>query len=298
MVSLLLPHRLRIEGRYLLDLPNPGRIFGAVEIDTNHERKVAVHLRQAMNNGCKFNRGRDRLAPNLPFFQLRNFVRLGLDLYANRYRALSEEVAQTKNTKEPPSRVLDTALETLTQNRPEIPHSVYSSVRKDLVAAQKAVAAESRTIESQAALLAPLATAGMAALALNHELSNDADLLVDIQNKLNTLSDFVDSPLLSSAMKALKQYQTHISAYELLFAPLAESEDRAALNKLPVKSVVDQVVSALKPRLSRLSFDSNHVSPNVLFPVGAFVEWSAILQNILFNAWNAMLRSGFLCCAF
>ena len=38
--SELLPERFRIAGRYLLDLPNPGRIFGAVDVDTNHEHDV------------------------------------------------------------------------------------------------------------------------------------------------------------------------------------------------------------------------------------------------------------------
>ena len=40
IASQLLPDRLRIPGRYLLDLPNPGRLLGAVEVDTNYEHRV------------------------------------------------------------------------------------------------------------------------------------------------------------------------------------------------------------------------------------------------------------------
>ena len=36
----LLPEKLKTQTRYMLDLPAPGRLFGAVEIDTNHEREV------------------------------------------------------------------------------------------------------------------------------------------------------------------------------------------------------------------------------------------------------------------
>ena len=44
ITSELLPERLRTGARYLLDLPNPGRIFGAVDIDTNYEATVAAKL--------------------------------------------------------------------------------------------------------------------------------------------------------------------------------------------------------------------------------------------------------------
>ena len=37
----LLPERLRTQNRYMQDLPAPGRLFGGVNIDTNHERRAA-----------------------------------------------------------------------------------------------------------------------------------------------------------------------------------------------------------------------------------------------------------------
>ena len=38
-----------------------------------------------------------------------------------------------------------------------------------------------------------------------------------------------------------------------------------------------------------MAFDYKRIPGELLFPVGAFAEWSAIVQNMLFNAWNAML---------
>ena len=55
ITSELLPERLRIGGRYLLDLPNPGRIFGAVDVDTNHEHQVICWSRASRVIGYRFN---------------------------------------------------------------------------------------------------------------------------------------------------------------------------------------------------------------------------------------------------
>jgi len=43
------------------DLPAPGRIFGAVEIDTNHERRAARRLRERNPVHLQIQPGRDRL---------------------------------------------------------------------------------------------------------------------------------------------------------------------------------------------------------------------------------------------
>ena len=143
IASELLPERLRIGGRYLLDLPNPGRIFGAVDVDTNHEYQV-IAGRERRGHWLQIQPGRDRLAPNKSFEQLRDLVRFGLDLYANRYRALADDVAQKQHAKAPPSRALGAALSTLARYRPEMPQSAYRDVRRDVVTARRAVETESK----------------------------------------------------------------------------------------------------------------------------------------------------------
>ena len=290
IASELLPERLRIGGRYLLDLPNPGRIFGAVDVDTNYERRV-VASRESPGSWLQIQPGRDRLAPNRSFEQLRDLVRFGLDFYANRYRAVADDVAQKQHGKEPPSRVLGNALSTLERYRPDLPQAAYHDVRREVVAARKAVETESKAIDSRATLLAPLATAGMAALAMNHELSNDAVLLEELADLLHELAESDPSPRVKQAVKAVEEYRARFNAYRRLFSPLADPEEREAVQRLPVDSVVSQVVRALRPRLSGLVFDYKAIPSDLLFPVGAFAEWSAIVQNMLFNAWNAVLEA-------
>ena len=290
MASELLPERLRIGGRYLLDLPNPGRIFGGVDVDTNYEAGVAVRG-GSPGNWLQIQPGRDRLAPNRSFEQLRDLVRFGLDFYANRYRAVADDVVQKQRGKEPPSKALGSAMSTLERYKPEMSEAAYHDVRHEVVAARKAVDTESKAIDSRATLLAPLATAGMAALAMNHELSNDAVLLEELANLLHELADSDPSPRMKKAVKVIEEYRARFDAYRRLFSPLADPEEREAVQRLPVNSVVSQVVRAMRPRLSGLVFDYKGIPGDLLFPVGAFAEWSAIVQNMLFNAWNAMLEA-------
>ncbi len=290
ITSELLPERLRIGSRYLLDLPNPGRIFGAVDVDTNSEYRVAVQ-REDGGSWLQIQPGRDRLAPNTSFEQLQHLVRFGLDFYANRYRAVADDVAQKQRAKEPPARALKNALSTLEIYKPEIPPPAYRDVRREVVAVRKAVETESKAADTRAALLAPLATAGMAALAMNHELANDAVLLEDLADLLQGLVESDSSPKAKQAVEALQDYRSRFNAYRILFSPLADPEERKVLRRLSVESVVSQVVRALRARFSGVVFDSKGVAGDLLFPVGAFAEWSAILQNLLFNAWNAMLEA-------
>ena len=96
-VSELLPEHLRTQNKYMLDLPAPGRIFGAVEIATNHESAVA---RRPASEHLEIQPGRDRLKDNEAFYQLRDLVRFGLDFYANRFRVLALEAAEKEGEKE------------------------------------------------------------------------------------------------------------------------------------------------------------------------------------------------------
>ena len=283
--SELLPERLRTKARYLLDLPNPGRIFGAVEVDTNHEHAVAP----AGWPWLQIQPGRDRLAPNRPFEQLKDFVRLALDFYANRYRVLADQAVQRDRAKVPPARTLQRAVATLERNKADIPSEAYSEIRRDVLSVRRAVKTEQAALDSRAVLLAPLATAGMAALALNHEMARDSTSLQDAITSLRELATTLRRPELTDALAQLDRFVSRFNAYRQLFAPLAESEDRDATRRFGVRSFVRGVIRDIRPRMPNVRFDDSGIPRDLHFPVGSFVEWSAVLQNLLFNAWDAML---------
>ena len=285
----LLPTRLSVDSRYLEDLPAPGRILGSVEIDTNHERTVAEDRRAPPRQWLQIQPGRDRLAENVALEQLRDLVRFSLDFYASRFRLLSARSAEKRRAKEPPSRVLSRAVAVLESSRRDIPSSAYQEVRRELTAARKMAANEEERLDRRAVLLAPLATAGMTALALNHELAREVVLLKRARSELQTMAVTSEAPELARVSDDIASVARRFDAVRQLFDPLLAGEDRDATDRLRVGGVARQVVRAFAPVMGRVTFDTGAVPDELRFPVGSFAEWNAVLQNLLTNAWNAML---------
>src|SRR5713101_3664305 len=290
----LLPDRLRTQNRYMQDLPAPGRIFGVVEIDTNHERRAATKARGTSKDSkvyLQIQPGRDRLHDNQAFYQLRDFVRSSLDFYANRFRLLSLEAAERSRGTEPPSKKLSRALAVLEESRTEIPAPVFRVVKRELADAVKAREAEDAAIDQRAALLAPLASAGMAALALNHEIARESRFLEDIGDQLRRLATKYSVGEFVEIAKEFTQAAGRLNSLRELFAPLLSTTDKAATARLRVRAVVDQVVGAMRMLMPAVSFERSGVPESLRFPIGSLAEWNALLQNVLSNAWNAMLDS-------
>ncbi|HWX41059.1 MAG TPA: ATP-binding protein, partial [Blastocatellia bacterium] len=137
-VSYLLPEHLRTQNKYMEDLPAPGRIFGAVEINTNHEREVADTVDSPPDEWLQIQSGRDRLMDNPAFYQLRDLVRFSLDFYANRFRLVDLEVAEKNQAQEPPSRKYERAIGALERRKDEIPTSVFREVKREFTEARRA----------------------------------------------------------------------------------------------------------------------------------------------------------------
>ena len=290
-VSELLPESLGAPARYLLDLPAPGRIFGAVEVDTNHERAVAEKHSAAPGERLQIQPGRDRLVANRAFRELRDLVRFSLDFYANRFRLLADRSIETERAKEPASRTFDRAIETLERNKTEIPKPVYSEVRHQVTAARNAAVTEEKALDQRAVLLAPLATAGITALALNHELARDALFLQGAGERLRQIAKTHGIPELNTIASGFDAARRRLLSLQELFAPMLSDEDRSATGRLAVRPVVSQVVRAMRPLMPGVKFDLSGTLDDPRFPIGSFAEWNAVLQNVLTNAWNAMLDS-------
>ena len=298
VTSALLPSRLNVDAPYLLDLPAPGRILGSVEIDTNHERTVAEAIGDPPGPRLQIQPGRDRLADNVAFEQLRNLVRFSLDFYANRFKLLSLQASEKRRPKEPPSRTFGRAVAVLDRNKAQVPRPVFQEVRRELVAARNAATHEEQHLDRRAVLLAPLATAGMTALALNHELAREVVLLERASDRLRTLAITATTPELKNVASDIETAAERFAALRQLFAPLLTDEDREATDRLRARAVVQQVVRGIAPLMGRVDFRTTEVPNDLRFPRGSFAEWNALLQNLLTNAWNAMLDSDLATIAF
>ena len=287
--SELLPDRLKTRTRYMQDLPAPGRLFGAVEIDTGHELTEAEKSNARPGEWLQIQSSRDRLHDNHAFLQLRDFVRFSLDFYANRHRMLSLRSVARRRDKEPASRKFRRVLTLLDRGRAEIPFAVYKEVKHEIRDALKASMVEEEQLDQRAALLAPLATAGVTALALSHELARERRFLDRTGEDLSRIAMTHSVPELNQIATKFDDLCSRIDAILELFAPLLAEEDKTATDRLRVLPLVDHASRSMSPLMPGVAFDLKEVSDSLWFPVGSFAEWSAILQNVLANAWNAML---------
>jgi signal transduction histidine kinase len=296
-VSELLPNELQASTKYMLDLPAPGRIFGAVDINTNHERSAAIGtnrrtaVRVLDNEWLEIQSGRDRLKDNKAFAQLRNLVRLSLDLYANRYRQRSLQVSERGRDAEPLPRKFDRVERVLSNAKGVIPKDIYREVTREIREARAASAKNEEILDRRAALLAPLATAGIAALALNHELGRESRYFEATASRLTDLARRHKIPELRALADELIQATSRLDALRRMFSPLTSEEDVEASVRIRIRSLVQEVTEAMSVLMPGVTFDLTSVSPDLRFPLGSVAEWHALLQNVLTNAWNAMLDS-------
>ena len=290
-VSELLPEHLRTQNKYMQDLPAPGRIFGAVDIETNHERASAHISNGKIEDWLEIQPGRDRLKDNQAFAQLRDLVRFSLDFYANRYRLLDLQVAEKKREKEPPSKKYDRAIKVLESNKNKIPAPVFREVRREVTEARRASVVEEGAIDRRAALLAPLASAGMVALALNHEISRESSFLNRAGGQLRRIAKKHAIPELGQIADEFDEAKRRLDSLRELFAPMLSDTDKTATDRLKVRVIVDQAVGAMRILMPGVKFDLSGIPVDLRFPIGSLAEWNALLQNVLANAWNAMLDS-------
>lgn len=287
----LLPEHLKTQNKYMQDLPAPGRIFGAVDIGTNHERAVAEKPNNGSGEYLEILSGRDRLRDNDAFYQLRDLVRFGLDFYANRFRVLDLEATEREQEGEPASRKYTRVVALLERRKRDLPPAVFRELKREVGEAQKASAAEEKAIDRRAALLAPLASAGMAALALNHEISRENSTLSRIASQLRRIAEKHAIKELNELVEEFDQAKRRLESLYELFAPLLSDMDKSATDRLKVRPIVEQCVEAMRALMPGTYFELFGIAPDLRFPLGSLAEWNALLQNVLSNAWNAMLDS-------
>jgi signal transduction histidine kinase len=286
--SQLLPEHFQI-ANMINDLPSNGRIFGAVEVDTGHERRIANRAPRPERIALTINVSRDRLVENGAYFQLRDLLRWSLDFYASRYRARKLRYATSIRDLLPAWQLQVRALQVLDESRGSMPAQVYEVVREEVSSALEKTRAEETYQREKAVLLAPLATAGMAALALAHEIHRETRGLKRHASGLRTLATGSDRAELLVAADAIDATSQRLEDLMRLFGPITNEEDRSGNDRLKVRVVLEDVARAMEPLTPRVHYDLSGVPEDLRFPEGSFAEWSALFQNLFSNAWNAML---------
>ena len=290
--SELLPPHFQVD-RMMLDLPQVRRIIGVASVSTRHEAEVAVKHGVEPGKVLTINISRDRLVDNRAYKQLRNLVRWSLDFYVSRYRARMLRQADRDQPKESPVKKLDRLKQILEEHASKMPEESHTAIKRGVDDYLLVAKADDRYRESTAALLAPLATAGMSALALTHELQREFRQVSEIERRLRTIAREKMIPELNEISARLTEWRERTETLQELFAPLVGTEeDRNDAYPMRALAVARQTISAMKPLLPGVEIEFDEQGHTELrLPIGTLAEWSAFFQNIVANAWNAMIET-------
>ena len=288
--SSLLPERLQVR-RALNDLPTQGRLFGVVEIDTGKEARSANPRQKKTGEYLKIQVTRDRLVANQPYQHLQNAVRWSLDYYATRQRLREQERTQLAKPRRSPTDVAGRVRSLVQEVRRSYPKDkTLATLEDECNRLSKAITKNREAEEATQALLAPLASVGMAALALEHETRKEMrraqTLLKRLRRAARDLGD-TDMQYLTEEMGAwIKRSEQS----RRLFTPLLGQDDRSEVESLSAFRVLTQVVENVRPLIPSvaLSFD---LPRDIALPPATFAEWNSLFQNVLVNVGNATLDS-------
>lgn len=288
--SKLLPANLQVTSG-LNDLPTNGRIFGAVKISTSHERSTASAIELNRGRYLNVQVTRDRLIDNLAFNELRHSIRWAIDFYAmrsfeRRNIVKASQRLEVPKTEQKVSEIRDQLFQLSMKVHPKLEAEVDAVSTK----LQELEALEERralAISEERVLLAALATSGMAALAMEHELYKELTVLSDIRKQLHERPADLDYPKL---IRSIDNWAERTTKARKLFSPLMHEYDREKRNSYNAEKVLSKVVENSEALLRQVHVELDF-SEKVMLPPATFAGWNAVFQNVLINAVNAMIES-------
>jgi len=286
--SSLLPKEWDVR-RGLLALPRNSNLFGEVFVSTSSEAAG-----RANSDALAIQSTRDRLVDNAAYQQLRVLVRAPMDAYAMEKTIEQNEENARRVLEAPllrPASHLEAARVTLYSSRDSIPSSAFESIDRSLLEAiADTVRVEERS-QQYASLLGALATAGITSLAYEHEVSKQLLRIDSIAATLSQTAATVGgtvSTTLKSAVSELLSWSRRARDIRKMFAPLVSPEDRETVTKFKARTIVDEVWSQVKVLAHSTKLDAIGVPKHLFLPPANLPAWSAILQNLLVNSFNAL----------
>lgn len=262
-------------------LPTLRRIIGTVRVDTTAESKLKIQIT------------RDRLVENQAHEDLRYIVRYAIDLYAYHAARKAIQAKSVVGKVEKPSEALRRVEDILVQNRDKIPRETYQRLEAGLRRASQTFA-ESQRVERDAeiatfSILAPLATAGISALAIQHELRKQFGKLEEIVNTLQYLrtGDSVLDIELQRSAKDLRTWLERARATNRVFDYMSAEAVRDR-KRFRAKVIVESILEQMTFMALGVTLDTSRLDADLYLPEASFAEWGAVFQNVFSNAFNAM----------
>ena len=286
--SALLPERLQVR-RALNDLPTQGRIFGVVHLDTGVEARNATEQQRDSGEFLKIQVTRDRLVANDAYEELKRGVRWSLDYYATRKRLHDSKLTARRRPERRIADVLKAVHVLVNQAQEEHPQDeTLNALAREYDDLSKTIVQERAVEEALIALLGPLASAGMAALALVHETHREIKRAQILSRSLDRTVGRIDDEDLKELSGHIEAWVDRAQGSRRLLGPLIEVDDREEVDTFSAARVLEEVVESTTPLLAGMPL-TVAVPRELYLPAATFAEWSALFQNILVNAANATL---------
>lgn len=283
--SKLLPSHYHVD-RALNDLPTQGRILGVVRVDTGQEMHKAPPRKRKKGEHLKIQVTRDRLQINRSYEQLRDAVRRSLDYYAVCSMRRRLQAAKMARPKESADKGLKRFQQVLSAHQAAIPHEIFDDLTKETRAFVKTTRQEQEYRDTLAALLGPLASAGMAALALDHETGRELTVLEGIARRVAKLERGAeDAPAIADE---IREWVARGRKLRRVFEPLSNAEDREKIVALRAERVLKLVKTNLSTFLAGVEIELD-VNRTLRLPAATLAEWQGLFQNVVTNALNAMV---------
>ncbi|WP_454167332.1 ATP-binding protein [Microbacterium lacticum] len=293
--SQMLPEFLQVRNA-MQDLPSNKRVFGVAKISTSEEAIAATAAGRSPSNALSIQITRDRLTDNLAFSQLSQAVRLSLDLYATaRARSKVRRILEAERpSRGNPNTVVREALQTVEAIRPELSPASYVSLRDALETVASDVELRTQESRAYASLLGSLATAGMTSLAYEHEISNQRGEVIEVASQLRIAAANASGDqrrALEELAERLTRWERRADRIRGLLRPLLDEESRTTAGRHKAKKLAADVVDSLRVLARTTQVDLSAVPNDLVLPMGTYTAWSAVLQNLLVNAFRATLEA-------
>jgi signal transduction histidine kinase len=279
-MSKLLPENLQVPEAMML-LPTLSRIFGVVNVDTAEERDLEILIT------------RDRFRESTAFTNLRDMVRWALDFYATREKLRNIEQEELLREVEIPKTLR--VREVLDKYRSDIPQDTYEHLRKDIEEVTNEIETDAEIAAKRVGLMGSLATAGISALAYQHETKSQFHTIEEIIEEMGELATRAKDEKLSEALTKLKEslslWVERARATNALFSLFSDPENLQTRKRFLARKVVDEIREQVKPLARGTQIETSRLDEDLLLPKASLAEWSAIFQNVFINAFNALLDS-------
>ena len=290
--SQLVPEALRTNDATLRDLPTLSRVFGMVKVSTAKESR-AIPQGKSPSNFLSVQLTRDKLIENRAYDDLVYLVRWAFDFYS--YQSTSRRAKNSATDFAKPSADPVIQLDLVRQHtaalKSKVPAQLVQPLETALKQFEESELQRRRAQDAERVLLGALATAGMGAVALQHELAKELTSLDRVIRKLELQVKDSDSSAITEAVTSLRSWVTIASQTRKMFSPFFDAEDRERLKRVRAKRAVESLASNLAPLLRGVKVETDGIPDDLRLPQGTLAGWNAVFQNVFVNAVNAMLDS-------